>query len=60
MAFNDESVLMTYDTAVARRLETMFEEDLKHADEITMDVYRRRPWYDRVLERGASALSRIL
>ena len=60
MAFNDESVLMVYDECVASRLESVFREDLKFADEITLDVFGRRPWYDRVLERGATALSRIL
>jgi len=60
MAFNDETVFMAHDATVGRRLEEMFEADLKYADEITLDVYRRRPWYDRFLERGASALSRIL
>ena len=60
MAFNDESVLMTYDERVAARLEAVFVEDLTQTDEITLDVFNRRPWYDRVLERGASALSRIL
>jgi len=60
MAFNDESVFMAHDAAVARRLEEIFETDLQYADEITLDVFRRRPWYDRLLEHGASALSRIL
>jgi cardiolipin synthase len=60
MAFNDESVLMTYDAATAARLESIFLEDLRHSDEITLETFRRRPWYDRVLEAGASRLSRML
>jgi cardiolipin synthase len=60
MAFNDESVLMTYDRGVAGALEAIFERDLKYAEEITPESFARRPWYDRILERGATALSRIL
>jgi cardiolipin synthase A/B len=60
MAFNDETVLMTYDRDAARRLEEVFCEDLRYTTEITLDIFRRRPWYDRILELGASAISRIL
>jgi cardiolipin synthase A/B len=60
MAFNDETVLMVYDAGVAAHLERVFERDLQYADEITLDAFRRRPFRERVLERGASAISRIL
>jgi phosphatidylserine/phosphatidylglycerophosphate/cardiolipin synthase-like enzyme len=60
MAFNDETVFMTYDRGVAERLEAIFRDDLRYTDEITLDVFRRRPWYDRILELGASTISRIL
>jgi len=60
MAFNDETLLMAHDRGVARRMEQIFLEDLTYADEVTLEAFARRPWYDRVLERGASALSRVL
>ena len=60
MAFNDETVLMVHDRGVARRMEAIFEADLGYATEITLETFARRPWTDRLLERGATALSRIL
>jgi cardiolipin synthase len=60
MAFNDESVLMMHDVGVARRLEEIFEADLGYADEVTLETFARRSWSDRILERGASMVSRIL
>jgi cardiolipin synthase len=60
MAFNDESVLMAHSADVARRMEAIFEEDLRYADEVTLATFAARPWTDHLLERGASMLSRIL
>jgi cardiolipin synthase len=60
MAFNDESVLMVRDEAVAARLEEIFRRDLEHCIELTRDRFERRPWTDRLLERGASAIARLL
>ena len=60
MAFNDESVLMVRDEAVAGRLEQMFRQDLEYATELAPETYRSRSLGDRLLERGASAISRLL
>lgn len=60
MAFNDETVLMAHDVKIARRMEEIFLADLRYADEITLATFAARPWTDRLLERGASAISRIL
>ncbi len=60
MAFNDETVFMTHDEAVAARMEAVFEADLRYATEITRDAYERRPWRDRLYERAASTVSRVL
>jgi cardiolipin synthase len=60
MAFNDESVLMIHDRTLADRMTRIFAEDLEYARELTLDAFDRRPWTDRVLERGASMISRVL
>jgi cardiolipin synthase A/B len=60
MAFNDESVLMVHDRAVAERMNAIFRDDLTYAPAVTLEAFDRRPWTERVLEWGASALSRIL
>lgn len=60
MAFNDETLLMVRDEAVAGKMERLFEDDLGYAHEVRLPDFRRRPWTDRLLERGASAMSRIL
>jgi cardiolipin synthase len=60
MVFNDETVLMVHDRAVAAELERRFEEDLGFARELRLDAFRRRPARERALERAASMLSRWL
>ena len=60
MAFNDETVLMVHDRGVACGMERLFESDLPYAREVTLDVFRRRPLNERVLEWGASRISRWL
>ena len=51
MAFNDESMLLAYDERVATRLEELFEQDLTHSIEFTLDGYRNRNWAERAKER---------
>ena len=60
MAFNDETVLMVHDRRVACRMERLFESDLPHAHEVTLEEFRRRPMNERLLEWGASRISRWL
>jgi cardiolipin synthase A/B len=60
MAFNDETVFMVHDRAIAGRMHAIFERDLEVATEVTLEAFDRRPRTDRLLERGAAALSRIL
>ena len=59
-ALNDESVVIAHDRRVAAELERLFLDDLRHAREVTLDVWRRRPLHHRMLERGATLASRLL
>ena len=60
MAFNDESNLVFLNDAVGERLHDVFLEDLAFSREIVLEEFRRRPAMERVKERGARLIARIL
>lgn len=60
MALNDEATLMVHDEAFGDRMNRIFLDDLQHASEITLDVFRGRSWLQRIGEWGANALTRLL
>lgn len=49
-AANEELNVVVYSRSVARRLEQVFADDLKHSRRVSYDEWRRRPLLDRVLE----------
>jgi cardiolipin synthase len=60
MALNDEATLMVLDRTAGRQMEQVFLEDLRYAEEITAEGFRRRSWFQRLAERGASLFTRLL
>ncbi|GAA1170708.1 phospholipase D-like domain-containing protein [Ornithinimicrobium humiphilum] len=44
----------------AERMETVFRRDLERCEEMTLDRWRGRPWYYRVLERSLRPLEAML
>jgi len=60
LAFNDETNLLVFDEATGKRLEEVFLADLRYSREILLDEWRRRPRMQRVQERAAQTLQRIL
>jgi cardiolipin synthase len=60
LAYNDEVALVALDGTVGAIMESLFLEDLRFADEIDVDAFRRRPRWQRVLERAASVLASVL
>jgi cardiolipin synthase len=60
MALNDESTLMVLDPGMGAQMIRVFLDDLRHATEITAAGFRRRSWRDRLVERAANLLTRIL
>ena len=60
MAFNNECAFMARDVAFAGALERLFLDDLAHAREIDLPSFRRRPWWERGVERAAHLMSRLL
>ena len=60
MALNDEATLMVLDDSAGQTMDRIFLEDLRHADEITLETFRRRTWLQRLAEWGANLLTRLL
>ena len=60
LALNDESTLMVLDSTAGRRMEEVFVEDLKHALEIDLAEFRRRPWWEHMGEWAANLVTRLL
>ena len=60
LAFNDESNLLVLDDTFGGAVQKMFLDDLSRSKEITLEEFRKRPVKEKVLEWGASQLSRVL
>jgi cardiolipin synthase A/B len=60
MALNDEATLMVLDRRAGQDMDRIFLDDLHHAEEITLPVFRRRSWLQRIAEWGANSLTRLL
>ena len=54
---NDEANLNVYDAAFANRVTAVFEQDLKHSDQITYEAWLNRPWHEKLLERASALIS---
>ena len=60
MAFNNESALVVLDKTFAGEMERAFEEDLRYSKPILLPEFRQRGLGQRILEQGATLLSRLL
>ena len=60
LALNDEATLMVLDEQVGKQMETIFMDDLRHAEEITLERFRRRSRIGRLGEPIASLINRLL
>ena len=60
MSFNDETTLLAVDSDLGARMEQLFDRDLRDAREITLEAHRSRPLTGRLLDHGATLLSRVL
>ncbi len=56
MAMNDELNVVFYDEPIAKRLESIFFEDLTHSTKITQEYLGKRGWLSRFLGLLASPL----
>lgn len=60
LAFNNESQLLALDGGVGQTMDSIFVDDLRYAQEMKLETFRKRPWTGKVLEWGAVKLRRIL
>jgi cardiolipin synthase len=60
LAFNNESNLVFLDGDEGAKMDSIFFDDLTRSKEIMLAEFRKRPWQERVIEWGASLLSRLL
>jgi cardiolipin synthase A/B len=60
MALNDEATLMVVDHTIGEEMDRIFLADLQHAEEIMVATFSRRSWSERVVERAAAFMTRLL
>jgi cardiolipin synthase len=60
MAFNDESNLVVLDSAFGAQMDSVFFDDLRYAKQIKLEEFQRRSAWTKMLEAGATLLSRLL
>ena len=60
LAFNDETTLVTLDAEFGARMDSLFRADLELSREITLEEFRRRPLREKLREKMAMAVSRLL
>ena len=60
LAYNNEVALVVLDSTVGASMESHFVDDLRYADEIRLDSFRRRGRSERILERAASLAASLL
>ncbi len=60
LSFNEEANLLALDSTLGATLDRMFFDDLKHAKEVKLEEFRRRPLRQKVIERAAYAMWRVL
>jgi cardiolipin synthase len=60
LALNDETTLMVLDRGVGERMEAIFSDDLRDAEEITLERFRKRSSIERFLEAVVSVVNRLL
>jgi cardiolipin synthase len=60
LALNDEATLMVRDAALGQQMEGIFLDDLRSAREITLPEFSQRSWLQRIAERAANVITRLL
>ncbi len=60
MALNDEVVLMMHDAEIGAELKAIFLEDIRLADELELESFQQRSSWERMKERAAVSVSRLL
>ena len=59
-AANDEATLMVLDQNLGQQMNDIFLDDLRDAEEIALDRFRQRSWFQRIAEAIANLFTRLL
>lgn len=60
MSFNNESNLVVLDSAFGAQMDSVFFDDLRYSREIKLAQFEKRSLWSKMLEQGATLLSRVL
>lgn len=60
LAYNSEVALVARDSLLGTAMDSLFLADTRSAEEIRLATFRRRSWWMRLRERGASVLADLL
>lgn len=60
MALNDEATLIVQDLAIGKQMDQAFFDDLHHSHEVTLERFRGRPWFEKLTEKAADSIRRLL
>ncbi len=60
MAFNNESNLVVLDSTFGAQMDSVFLDDLRYSKQITLEEFRRRSIFSKLLEAGAAVFGRVL
>ena len=60
LVLNDKSNLMVLDRTIGQQMNAIFLDDLRHSAEITRERFGQRSWFERLTERAAQLITRIL
>jgi cardiolipin synthase A/B len=60
LTLNDEGMLMVLDENIGQQMDRIFLSDLQSSKEITISDFGRRSWFERVRERVARLMTRLL
>ena len=51
---------MVLDRTIGEQMDRIFLADLEDAEEVTLARFQQRSWFDRLIERGANFIARLL
>jgi cardiolipin synthase len=60
LALNDEATLLVLDRTIGQQMDRVFLDDLRYSEEVTLAGFRQRGGLERIAERGASLIGRLL
>lgn len=51
---------MVRDQTIGQQMVRVFSDDLRYSQEVTIEQFRRRSWFERLAEQAAQLITRVL